>query len=174
MRYILWRHVRALVISLATASLVIWLPLAGLARAGKMPAPPGAMGAASFPLEVSGTHYVYVDNGAAPNSVSGYQATRTGLTPLPGSPYPTGGDGSSAGYAGNQLAISPDHQCVFAVDDGGGTSGPTAMTQIGCWLLVTNEGDSTISPCKVGPGRLTCVAPIYLPVPGSPNGIASF
>jgi 6-phosphogluconolactonase (cycloisomerase 2 family) len=76
---------------------------------------------AAFSAEITGTHYVYVNNGSSPNSVSGYKLASGGLTPLLGSPYLTGGVGSGSGYGGNQIAISPDHKCVFASDDGSGT-----------------------------------------------------
>ncbi|HLJ34536.1 MAG TPA: hypothetical protein VKU38_12825, partial [Ktedonobacteraceae bacterium] len=79
-----------------------------------------AVGAA-FSADITGTHYVYVNNGSSPNSVSGYKLASGGLTPLPGSPYATGGVGGGSGYGGNQIAISSDHKCVFASDDGSGT-----------------------------------------------------
>jgi hypothetical protein len=81
----------------------------------------GQPGAVALPLDMAGTHYVYVDNGSAQNSITGYQATSAGLTPLSGSPYLTGGSGGAYSYGGNLLAISPNHQCVFAADGAGGT-----------------------------------------------------
>jgi hypothetical protein len=113
------------------------------------------------------------------------------LTPLPGSPA-TDPQGS---YAAQVWLDRTDQQLIsseqfsgsfgfYALQNGtyrllvhavgAETAAPTAMTQLGSWLLVTNDSDGTISPCKVGRGRLTCVAPIYLPVLGSPDGIASF
>ncbi len=93
---------------------------------------------ASFSTEVNGTHYVYVNDGSSPNSVSGYMVTRTGLTPLPGSPYTTGGTGGGSGYGGNQIAISPNHKCVFASDDGSGTFNSFQIQSNGSLLLVTH------------------------------------
>jgi len=51
---------------------------------------------------------------------------------------------------------------------------PTAMTQLGHDLLVTDNSGSSISVCPMRRGMLVCLAPIYLPVVGYPNGIASF
>jgi 6-phosphogluconolactonase (cycloisomerase 2 family) len=96
------------------------------------------VGAARFSLAVSGTHYVYVNNGSSPNSISGYKATSSGLTPLPGSPYVTGGSGGGSGYGGNQLAISPDDKCLFASDDGGGTFNAFAINADGSLTQVTH------------------------------------
>jgi hypothetical protein len=96
-------------------------PVGQLAGSALRPSLRRLAAVAHVPLDVSGTHYVYVNNGAVPNSISGYQATSTGLVPLPGSPYPTGGTGGGSNYGANQLALSPDHQCLFASDAGGGT-----------------------------------------------------
>ncbi len=111
-----------------------------------------AVGAA-FSAEVTGTHYVYVNNGSAPNSVSGYKLASGGLTPLPGSPYATGGNGSGSGYGGNQIAISPNHKCVFASDDGSGTFNSFKIHTNGSLTLVTHatvEG-SNVQAIAVSP-----------------------
>lgn len=92
---------------------------------------------ATFSSDVKGTHYVYVNNGSYPNSVSGYKLTSSGLTPLPGSPYATGGTGGGSGYGGNQIGISPDHKCVFASDDGSGTFNSFMINSDGSLTLVT-------------------------------------
>src|SRR5258708_6067641 len=55
---------------------------------------------ASFSSDAKGKHFVYVNNGSSPNSISGYQLTKKGLTPLPGSPYPTVGFGCCSWWAG--------------------------------------------------------------------------
>jgi 6-phosphogluconolactonase (cycloisomerase 2 family) len=111
-----------------------------------------AVGAA-FSAEVTGIHYVYVNNGSAPNSVSGYKLASGGLTPLPGSPYATGGTGSGSGYGGNQIAISPNHKCVFASDDGSGTFNSFKINANGSLTLVTHatvEG-SNVQAIAVSP-----------------------
>ncbi len=108
---------------------------------------------AAFSAEVTGTHYVYVNNGASPNSVSGYKLASGGLTPLPGSPYATGGVGGGSGYGGNQIAISPDHKCVFASDDGSGTFNSFKIHSNGSLTLVTHatvEG-SNVQAIAVSP-----------------------
>jgi len=81
---------------------------------------------------------VYVNNGSYANSVSGYKLSKSGLTPLPGSPYATGGSGGGSGYGGNQIAISPDHKCVFASDDGSGTFNSFTINSNGSLTLVTH------------------------------------
>ena len=93
---------------------------------------------ATFSADITGTHYVYVNNGSYPNSVSGYKFDKGGLTPLPGSPYATGGVGGGSGYGGNQIAISPDHKCVFASDDGSGTFNSFKIQSSGTLKLVTH------------------------------------
>ncbi len=111
-----------------------------------------AVGAA-FSAEVTGTHYVYVNNGSSPNSISGYKLASGGLTPLPGSPYATGGAGGGSGYGGNQIAISSDHKCVFASDDGSGTFNSFKIQSNGSLTLVTHatvEG-SNVQAVAVSP-----------------------
>ncbi len=93
---------------------------------------------ASFSSDAKGRHFVYVNNGSNHNSISGYKFTKKGLTPLPGSPYPTGGTGGGYGYGGNQIAISPDHKCVFASDGGGGTFNSFLINSDGSLTLVTH------------------------------------
>ena len=93
---------------------------------------------AAFSAAITGTHYVYVNNGAYSNSVSGYKLAHGGLTPLPGSPYATGGSGGGSGYGGNQIAISSDHKCLFASDDGSGTFNSFTINSNGSLTLVTH------------------------------------
>jgi hypothetical protein len=93
-----WRYVGMQMARLA-ATLVLWLPLASptgapgpdvampTALANQAPNMSGRAGTTTFPRKVAGTHYVYVNNGAIPNSITGYAATHSGLTPLSGSPY---------------------------------------------------------------------------------------
>ncbi len=108
---------------------------------------------ATFSSDVKGTHYVYVNNGSYPNSVSGFKLTSSGLTPLPGSPYATGGTGGGSGYGGNQIAITPDHKCLFASDDGSGTFNSFMINSDGSLTLVTHatiEG-SNVQAIAVSP-----------------------
>ncbi|HVB23896.1 MAG TPA: hypothetical protein VNG51_18315 [Ktedonobacteraceae bacterium] len=108
---------------------------------------------ATFSAEITGTHYVYVNNGSSPNSVSGYKLASGGLTPLPGSPYATDGVGGGSGYGGNQIAISPNHKCVFASDDGSGTFNSFKINSNGSLTLVTHatvEG-SNVQAIAVSP-----------------------
>ena len=93
---------------------------------------------AVFSAAISGTHYVYVNNGYYANSVSGYKLSKSGLTPLSGSPYATGGSGGGSGYGGNQIAISSDHKCLFASDDGSGTFNSFMINSNGSLTLVTH------------------------------------
>jgi 6-phosphogluconolactonase (cycloisomerase 2 family) len=146
------RFVGSIGFFLASAFLLVLLPFAnpliasaygpdaagngGVINHGKSLTRP-AVGA-SFSTDAKGTHYIYVNNGSAPNSVSGYKLTKKGLTPLPGSPYATGGTGGGSGYGGNQIAISPDHKCVFASDDGSGTFNSFQINSDGSLTLVTH------------------------------------
>jgi len=145
------RRAASLAAALASIVLVTLFPLAtspvsatGPDAAGNGGVAPRVSGVARhvdgahFVLDVSGNHYVYVDNGSSPNSISGYLATSSGLTPLPGSPYATGGSGGGSGYGGNQVAISPDHKCLFASDDGSGTFNSFAINADGSLTLVTH------------------------------------
>src|SRR5215467_8474602 len=85
-------------------------------------------------------NYVYVNNQAAANSVSGYSVSATGaLTQLSGSPYSTGGVGANVVcYGLNRIVLSPVNNLLF----------------------VANTGDRTISSFQINPatGILTLVA----------------
>ena len=65
-------------------------------------------------------HVYTEDNGAGPNAISGFDRLADGsLTPIPGSPFPTGGQGLGAGTASQgALQLSPDGLYLFAVDAG--------------------------------------------------------
>lgn len=143
--------VGSLAFSVVTSILVVLALFASPVNAATSPDAAGNSGAtthgiskthpavgAAFSADVSGTHYVYVNNGSSPNSVSGYKLASGGLTPLPGSPYATGGTGSGSGYGGNQIAISPNHKCVFASDDGSGTFNSFKIQSNGSLTLVTH------------------------------------
>jgi hypothetical protein len=108
-----------------------------------------ATGASFASPDIKGRHYVYVNNGSSPNSVSGYVVNKRGITPLPGSPYATGGSGGGSGYGGNQIAISPDHKCVFASDDGGGTFNSFQIQSNGSLTLVSHVAVETSEPQAV-------------------------
>jgi 6-phosphogluconolactonase (cycloisomerase 2 family) len=85
-------------------------------------------------------NYVYVNNQAAANTVSGYSVSATGaLTQLSGSPFSTGGAGANVVcYGLNRIIVSP----------------------VGNLLFVANTGDRTITSFQINPatGILTRVA----------------
>lgn len=59
--------------------------------------------------------YVYVNNEASPNYVSGFSINADGtLTELSGSPYLTGGDGEPSYYGVNPIAVAPVKGLLFA------------------------------------------------------------
>jgi len=63
------------------------------------------------------THFLYVDNGLAPDSISGYQITSNGLVPTPSSPYPTGGASYLDTFGENFIATSAANGlCLFHTD----------------------------------------------------------
>ncbi|HET9164531.1 MAG TPA: hypothetical protein VFP11_00950, partial [Candidatus Angelobacter sp.] len=65
-------------------------------------------------------NYVYVNNQAAANSVSGYSVSATGaLTQLSGSPYSTGGVGANVVcYGLNRITLSPINNLLFVANTG--------------------------------------------------------
>jgi uncharacterized repeat protein (TIGR01451 family) len=88
-------------------------------------------------------NYVYVNNQDVANSISGFAVSSTGvLSPVPGSPYLTGGIGSTATCIGlDRITISAPQNLLF----------------------VSNSGDQTIGVFQIDPatGALTAA-------PGSP------
>lgn len=83
--------------------------------------------------------YVYVNNQSLANSISGYSVSSTGaLTPVPGSPYLSGGVGSTTTCQGLDRIIS------------------NAAKNL---LFVSNSSDQTISAFQINPasGSLTSV-----------------
>ena len=85
-------------------------------------------------------NYVYVNNQAAANTVSGYSVSAAGaLTQLSGSPFSTGGTGANVVcYGLNRITLSPVNNLLF----------------------VANTGDRTITSFQINPatGILTRVA----------------
>src|SRR5438270_1295452 len=85
-------------------------------------------------------NYVYVNNQAAANTVSGYSVSATGtLSQLSGSPFSTGGAGANVVcYGLNRITLSPINNLLF----------------------VANTGDRTITSFQINPatGILTRVA----------------
>jgi 6-phosphogluconolactonase len=82
--------------------------------------------------------FVYTDDSASPNSVSAFSVGADGsLTPVPGSPFITGGVGSG----------------------GGGYASPR-ITAVGRYLYVANDGSDDVSAFSIDPGTgiLTLVA----------------
>lgn len=97
----------------------------------------------TLPLAAHAQTFVYVNNQDVVNSVAGFSVSPTGsLTPVPGSPYPTGGSGSTTTCQGLDRIIT------------------SAANNL---LFVSNSGDQTISVFQIDPtsGALTAA-------PGSP------
>jgi hypothetical protein len=65
--------------------------------------------------------FVYVNENTTPNSVAGFARAADGtLTPLPGSPFPAGGQGLGTSGLGSQggAELSQDGHLLFVVDAG--------------------------------------------------------
>jgi len=69
----------------------------------------------SLAVPTTSPHFLYVDDGGlTQNSLSGYQITRQGLVPTPGSPYPTGGHAGRANSITNDIATTTANGwCLF-------------------------------------------------------------
>lgn len=87
--------------------------------------------------------FVYTNDDVSPNTVSGFSADSSGvLTPLPGSPYPTGGSGTGIGFfAANRITVA------------------------GSFLYAANDGSGDVSGFSINPA-----SGVLTPVPGSPFG----
>src|ERR1041385_6288897 len=92
------------------------------------------------PMAHAQGNYVYVNNQDVANSISGFAVSSTGaLSPVPGSPYLTGGVGSTTTCIGlDRITVSAPQNLLF----------------------VSNSGDQTISVFQINPatGALTAVA----------------
>ena len=90
-------------------------------------------------------NYVYVNNQAIANSISGFAVSSTGsLTPVPASPYSTGGIGSTTTCIGlDRITISSPQNLLF----------------------VSNSGDQTISVFQIDPATGALTAAAGSPVP---------
>jgi 6-phosphogluconolactonase (cycloisomerase 2 family) len=91
-------------------------------------------------------NYVYVNNQDVANSISGFAVSSTGaLSPVPGSPYFTGGIGSATTCIGlDRITISAPQNLLF----------------------VSNSGDQTISGFQINPATGALTAAPGSPVPG--------
>jgi len=93
--------------------------------------------ALALPLAVQAQSYVYVNNQAVANSVVAFSVSTSGtLSPVAGSPFATGGAGSTVScYGLDRIAISAPNNLLF----------------------VSNAGDQTISAFAINPatGALT-------------------
>ena len=99
--------------------------------------------ALALPAGLAAQSFVYVNNQDTTNTVSGFVVSNTGtLNPIPGSPFATGGAGSTT------TCYGLDRMVVSTVDK---------------LLFVSNPGDQTISVFQIDPtsGALTIA-------PGSP------
>jgi hypothetical protein len=88
------------------------------------------------------TDYLYVNDGATTNGITGFVISGTSLTMIPGSPFPTGGEGDRGSQQSNQIAISPNDQCVFATDT---VSNTVDSFAIGAGGALTEISQLTIS-----------------------------
>src|SRR5947209_17502888 len=90
-------------------------------------------------------NYVYVNNQDVANSIAGFAVSSTGsLTPIPGSPYSTGGIGSTTTCIGlDRITISAPQNLLF----------------------VSNSGDQTISVFQINPATGSLTAAAGSPVP---------
>ena len=90
-------------------------------------------------------NYVYVNNQDVANSISGFAVSSTGtLSPVPGSPYLTGGIGSTTTCIGlDRITISAPQNLLF----------------------VSNSGDQTISVFQINPASGSLTAAAGSPVP---------
>ncbi len=113
----------------------------------------GAAAAAS-PGRVVG--HVYVNNNSATvNTVAGFDRHRDGtLTPLAGSPFPTGGagTGSPIGSAG-AIQFSDDGRFVLAVDPASDTVSVLKIKKDGALRLVETEGSRGVTPLSIAVHR---------------------
>ncbi|MGZ7090219.1 MAG: beta-propeller fold lactonase family protein, partial [Candidatus Angelobacter sp.] len=90
-------------------------------------------------------NYVYVNNQDVANSISGFAVSSTGsLSPVPGSPFLTGGIGSTTTCIGlDRITISAPNNLLF----------------------VANSGDQTISVFQINPASGSLTAAAASPVP---------
>jgi hypothetical protein len=126
--------------SIATASLARpTRSLTTAAHAGKASTGTRAVGHVHLNVPSQGTHFLYVDNGLGPDSISGFQITSSGLTPTPGSPYPTGGSEYLYGFGQNQIAVSSANgPCLFHTDLSGQVESFTINASTGALTQVTS------------------------------------
>ena len=105
---------------------------------------PGSCTAVAFALHAQG-NYVYVNNQDVANSISGFAVSPTGaLSQVPGSPYFTGGIGSTTTCIGlDRITISAPQNLLF----------------------VSNSGDQTISVFQINPATGALTAAAGSPVP---------
>lgn len=161
-----------------------------LLAAGAVAPAHAATSVGTDPAEGTYVGYAYVNgNVAGANTVAGFGRSADGsLTPLPGSPFPTGGAGLGSGL-GSQGALqaSPDGRFLLAVDPGSSTISVLRLTSTGVPVRVGDPVPSggvepvsvTVSPrglvyvANVGAGgsnytgfRLNPQGRL-LPVPGS-------
>jgi 6-phosphogluconolactonase (cycloisomerase 2 family) len=105
-----------------------------------------ALGAAAASPAVAAAHpshggYVYVnDNTAGTNTVAAFVRHRDGgLTPIPGSPFSTGGAGSGSGLASQgAIQVTSDGRFVLAVDAGSNQVSVLRIEHDGALELVRN------------------------------------
>lgn len=104
---------------------------------------------ASSPNPVVG--HVYVDNNSVHNSVAGFNRHLDGtLTPLPGSPFPTGGAGTGTplGSAG-AIQFSADGRYVLAVDPASNDISILRVKDDGSLRLVGTQASGGTMPVSI-------------------------
>jgi hypothetical protein len=100
-----------------------------------------AVGHVHLNVPNQGTHFLYVDNGLAPDSISGYQISSSGLTPTPGSPYATSSTDYLYAFGENQIAISTANgPCLFHSDAAGKVESFTINPTTGALTLASAIG----------------------------------
>jgi hypothetical protein len=102
------------------------------------------------------TNFVYTDDSGFPNTVSAFRVNGDGsLTLIPGSPFPTGGNGGMTDVNPGKITTATKGESSF--------------------LYAANNSDETISAFRIDPatGQLTAVPGSPFPS-GSPNPNANF
>ena len=152
-------------------------------------------------LTAQGT-FVYTNDDGVPNSISAFTAAANGaLSPVPGSPFLTGGNGTMGGlFAANRITTAVVKNSLYAANRGSNTvsafsinaatgfltpvpgspfatggapgSGSLAATSDNKFLIATNANSLTVYAVAAN-GSLSPVAgsPFPLGTPGLPGGI---
>lgn len=143
--------------------------------------------------------FLYVNNNGSPNSISAFEVNSDGtLTPVPGSPFLTGGNGGICFDIGSTRTIHPGGGRLYATNfSSGSVSGfdihnDGSLTPIPGSPFPTSPGANPIGVASSANGHLLFVARQFFPpgggidvfdinsdgsltlVPGSPFGVGKF